>query len=75
MCGGVYASLVEPYWLRVEEVEGYDRETNTAPGDDDYITDADVLIYEDEDERGRQHQTWRLMTRTAVDAICIGGEA
>lgn len=49
--------------------EGYDRDTDTAPGDDNCNHGADVLIYGDEDPRGNYHVTWRLMTQTAIDAI------
>lgn len=49
--------------------EGYDRDTDTAPGDDNDNYGADVLIYGDEDPRGNYHVTWRLMTQAAIDAI------
>jgi len=58
--------------LHVYDVEGYDRDSNDAPGDDGQTIDgADVLVYQDEDEMGRQHMTWRLMSPDAVKAMHV----
>ncbi len=50
---------------------GYDRETNIAPGDSGETYDADVLTYDDEDEYGRQHITYRLLTARSLDACKV----
>lgn len=55
--------------LVVREVPGYDRTADVAPGDDGDAHGADVLVYEDEDQHGRQHRTWRLMTPAAVGRV------
>lgn len=61
--------------LRVVELDhGYDRETNDAPADLDPAAaavehSADVVIFSDEDDRGREHTTYRLLTPAAVSAI------
>lgn len=57
--------------LQVKEVNGYNRDDNDAPGDDGNTHGADVLIFDDEDEDGREHTTYRLMTQAAVDALTI----
>lgn len=58
--------------LRVVEVAGYDHDSNTAAGDDGATVDgADVLVFGDADERGRQHRTWRLMTAAAVARVVV----
>src|SRR5690606_14852511 len=54
--------------LTVVEVPGYDHDTNEAPADDEAFRaaraaeGADVLVYEDEDERGREHTCYRLVS-------------
>ena len=55
--------------LVVAEVDGYDHDSNEAPGDDGDNRGADVLAYDDEDERGREHDTIRLMTGDAVCSV------
>jgi hypothetical protein len=61
--------------LRVVELDaGYDRDANSAPGDDDAAElaaehGADVIIYDDEDIRGQSHRCWRLLTEAALGAI------
>lgn len=58
-------------------VVGYDRETNTAPGDDvsELIeleaAGVDVIVYRDEDEHGRSHTTYRLVSDRAVAACSV----
>ena len=65
--GGSVATIeIDLSDLIVVEVEDYDHDDNMAPGDDGKTRGADVLIYQDEDERGRTHTTYRLMTRAAV---------
>ena len=58
--------------LSVVEIDGYDRDSDYAPGDnpgDDYA--ADILIYRDEDARGIQHKTWRIWSEKALAALTL----
>lgn len=62
--------------LSIYECEGYDRDEDDAPGDSPASLalwgipeDADVIIYEDEDENGRAHTTYRLLSQRAIDAL------
>lgn len=63
--------------LTVVEVAGYDRNENETPADSAAFraahaaAGADVLVYQDEDERGRQHTTWRLVSERAIAACRI----
>jgi len=58
--------------LNIVEVAGYDRDENEAPADADAVraelaaSGADVLVYADEDEFGREHQCYRLVSAKAV---------
>ena len=50
----------------------YDRDEQRWPGDDADPTcygDADVLVYDDEDECGNRHDTYRLVSTRALAAI------
>jgi len=75
MSGSV--TTVELDWtdLVIEACEGYDHDTNSCPADDeDYQAAArdrgvDVLVYEDEDEHGAQHECYRLVSARALAAI------
>lgn len=53
------------------EVAGYDHDSNTAPGDELEDCGADVITFGDEDECGRQHQTYRLMSAAAVEGCAL----
>ena len=45
------------------ELDGYDRDTDTAAGDADLAAlPGDLVTYADEDEYGRQHNCWRVVT-------------
>lgn len=59
--------------LIVTEVAGYDRDSDTAPGDRDLSEFAgiDVLVYEDEDLHGREHTTYRLISNRALERVRI----
>lgn len=63
--------------LKVLDVVGYDRESNTAPGDldlDEYENlGADVIVYTDADITGKEHITYRLVSKTAVKAARVLG--
>lgn len=53
--------------LSVREVDPYDRDLDTAIGDDGKpLLGVDVVVFDDEDPRGRPHKTWRLMSRKAL---------
>lgn len=59
-------------WRTIES--GYNRETNEAPGDSDPAALAaeqgvDAVWFADEDPHNRRHDTFRLLTQDAVDAI------
>lgn len=71
-CEGEVATMdVDLSGLRLVEIDGYDPETNTAPGDDGNDHGADVLIYADSDPNGWTHRTWRLMSAAAVARITV----
>ena len=59
--------------LNVVECAGYDREKNEAPADSAKFraemasNGADVLRYADEDENGREHDCFRLVSDRAVE--------
>lgn len=56
--------------LRVVEVEPYDWDADEAPGDRRRQRyKADVIVYQDATETGREHLTYRLMSKRAVAAI------
>lgn len=75
MNGTVYTVRLETASLNVVEVPGYDHDTNEAPADDDAYRaalaaeGADVLRYEDEDDTGRVHVCYRLVSDRALAAI------
>lgn len=60
--------------LTMVEAGGYDRETNETPADSRAFRaaqNADVLGYDDENERGEYHYTWRLASDAAVAACRV----
>lgn len=57
--------------LAVVKVDGFDRDTNEAPGDDHTWDGADVIVFTDEDPRGNAHTTWRLMTPAALARVAL----
>lgn len=72
--GAVFRVDVDEDLLSWERVEGYDRDTDTAPADRDPAAlaaevDACSVWYRDEDPRGRSHDTLRLLTTEALAAI------
>jgi len=64
-----------PEDLVFEECEDYDRDTNCAEADSEEFRAArraagvDVLVYEDEDERGNSHTCYRMISQAAIDAF------
>jgi len=72
--GIVYRVTVDDEALSWDRVEGYDRDTDTAPADRrpaELAAELDVTAvwYADEDPRGRAHDTLRLLTTDALAAI------
>lgn len=65
--------------LVVEECEGYDRDEDDAPADHLAFRQAaaargvDVLVYDDEDEMGRRHNCYRLVSARAVAMVQADG--
>lgn len=61
--------------LNVVEAEAGDRDENTWAGDYDLesyaAAGADVITYEDEDYRGRSHETYRLVSERALAAARV----
>lgn len=61
--------------LSVVEAEPGDRDSATWAGDYDLesyaAAGADVLVYEDEDYRGRSHETYRLVSERALAAARV----
>jgi hypothetical protein len=66
--GIVYTADIDLDELDVVEVDGYDRDSDIAPGDLAEEYECDVIVFDDEDESGRWHRTWRLVSQKAVDA-------
>lgn len=70
--GVVVTAEIDMSGLRVVEVEGYDRDADYAIGDRaSDVVDADVIEFADEDARGRQHRTWRIMSDKALAAVKV----
>lgn len=61
--------------LVISAISGYDHDANQAPGDDDDSHGADILIFADETDAGRRHETYRLMTPAALAACSLVGSA
>ena len=77
MRGEVYEVAVELDALTVTEVPGYDHDTDDCPADHaEYraaraAEGADVLVYEDEDERGEVTTCYRLVSEAAIAAVRV----
>lgn len=56
---------------RLECTELVDRDEQTFPGDDGDNLGADYLVFGDEDEQGRPHETVRLMTPATLALATI----
>jgi hypothetical protein len=58
--------------LTIVECDGYDREENYAPADSSAYRskfDCDVIKYDDEDEHGRQHTCYRILSARAIERV------
>lgn len=64
--GHVLVVEVDESGLDIARVDGYDHDANEAPGDNGDNMGHDALVYDDEDERGREHETLRLMSTRAL---------
>lgn len=71
--GWVHALDVDLDGLTVTETDGYDHDANEAPGDYDLSLGADIIVFWDETDDARRHQTWRLLTPAALAAVTVTG--
>ena len=72
--GTVYRITLDADALSWDRIDGYDRDTDTAPADRrpaDLAAelDVDAVWYADETITGRAHDTLRLLTTDALTAI------
>lgn len=72
--GIVYAVTIDEDALSWDRIDGYDRDTDTAPADRAPAAlaaelDVDAVWYADETITGRAHDTLRLLTTEALAAI------
>ena len=73
--GALYQVVVDLSTLNVLTVADYDRNADDAPGDRraslaaHVASGADVVVYQDEDESGRTHETVRLVSARAVEMV------
>lgn len=78
-CGNeaqVFAVELDMDGLNVVDMDdSYDREENEAPGDRGEDLDRmqaegiDIITYDDEDEHGRMHACWRIISERALARI------
>lgn len=74
---GFVATVELPDDLVIEDCPGYDRDENEAPADSEAYRQAaaargvDVLRYEDEDEMGREHACYRLVSERALGELRV----
>lgn len=73
--GKVFSIRVNADGLTIRKIDGYDRNIDTAPGDSDESLAAlaaegvDIVIFSDEDNRGRAHDTYRIVSDRALSAL------
>lgn len=60
-----------PGLVILDVADGYDHDGNAAAGDDGDALGADILIFTDETDTGRRHETYRLMTPAALAACTL----
>lgn len=74
---GTLAAVTLPEWIVVESCPGYDHDENDCPADSAAYRAAaaargvDVLLYEDEDEQGRGHDCYRLVSERVLAAATM----
>lgn len=76
--GGTIAVVeVDLAALNTVEVDGYNRDENETPADSAafrarHAADgADLLVYSDETDGGREHTTWRIVSPSAIAAVRV----
>lgn len=73
--GELAKAKIDTTGLKVQEVPGYDRDTDTSPLEPGYPhkidEDTDILVFDDEDPTGNPHRTWRMMSDKAVDRVSV----
>ena len=70
--GTVYVITVPDDLTVLDSDDGYDHEANSCRWDDlCELEDCghDIVSYQDEDEWGHQHTTWRIASERAVEMI------
>jgi hypothetical protein len=73
--GSTFAVTIGLDALTVEECAGYDHDENDAPADGFAFRAAaaargvDVLVYDDEDEQGRAHACYRVISARALEML------
>jgi hypothetical protein len=67
----VHAVELDLDGLAVQEADGYDRDENLAAGDLHLRYSGDVLVFEDEDQDGQWHETYRLLTAAALARVTV----
>ncbi len=74
---GSVAIVRLPEWAVLESCPGYDHDENDCPADSAAYRAAaaargvDVLLYEDEDEQGRAHDCYRLVSQQIIAAATM----
>lgn len=71
--GFVHRAELNLAGLTVLDIDGYDHDANAAPGDHGEDYGADVIVFWDETDCARRHETWRLMTPAALAALAVTG--
>ena len=71
--GWIHAMDIDLTGLAIISAEGYDHDANWAPGDDSDDQGADILVFTDETDDARRHQTYRLMTAAALARVTPAG--
>lgn len=75
--GQVWVTEVSLAGLVIEACKGYDHDTNSCSADREAFRAAaaargvDILRYDDEDQMGREHACWRLVSARAVAAVAL----
>lgn len=55
--------------LIIMEVAEYDHDANNAVGDNGEYPEADILVYDDEDTWGEEHDTYRIVSHKALARV------
>lgn len=74
---GTVFEIQLPADLHTQECEGYDWESNDAPADSESFRNeaedqgVDVLIYDDADESGNEHDCYRIVSEDALASAIV----